>query len=93
MEVEITRITSKGHVVIPQDIRDKAGIEEGERFFVYVSDDSIVLKRTKHLEASIDIKKFNEVFGNMWRTAKQRGITSHDVESEIAAVRAKKNNA
>ena len=93
MDVEITKITSKGQVVIPQDIRDKAGIQEGERFFVYVSDDSIVLKRTKHLEASKDVKKFNEVFGDMWRTAKQRGITRQDVESEISALRAKKNNA
>lgn len=90
MEIEITKITSKGQVVIPQDIRNKIGIQEGERFFVYLSDDSIVLKRTKKIESASSIKKFNSVFNSMWKTAKKRGITQRDVEAEIEAVRAKK---
>ena len=52
MEIEITKMTSKGQVVIPQDVREEANIEEGEKFFVYISGDSIILKRTKNLKAA-----------------------------------------
>ena len=90
MEVDITKMTSKGQVVIPQDIRDKIGVQEGERFFVYISDDSIILKRTKKLEAAEGIKKFDIIFNSMWKTARKRGVTPSDVESEIKAVRALK---
>ena len=87
MEIEMTKITSKGQVVIPQQIRDKAGIVEGERFFVYNNKDSIILKRAKELEASKDIKEFENVFKSMWKTAKERKITKKDIEEEIKAVR------
>ena len=90
MEIDITKMTSKGQVVIPQDIRDKIGVHEGERFFVYANEDSIVLKRTKNLEAAKGIKKFDRVFNSMWKTAKKRGITQNDVENEMKAVRASK---
>ena len=93
MEIEMTKITSKGQVVIPQQIREKAGIAEGERFFVYNSEDSIILKRAKKLEASNDIKEFENVFKSMWKTAKERKITKKDIEEEIKAVRSNKINA
>jgi len=93
MEIEMTKITSKGQVVIPQQIREKAGIAEGERFFVYNSEDSIILKRAKKLEASKDIKEFENVFKSMWKTAKERKITKKDIEEEIKAVRSNKINA
>ena len=86
-------MTSKGQVVIPQDIRNEAGLTVGERFFVYFTDDSIILKRTKNLEESKEIERFHKVFCSLWKNAEKRGITPKDVESEIAAVRAKKRNA
>ena len=86
----MTKITSKGQVVIPQTIRDKARVREGERFFVYISDDSIVLKRLKNLEATKDIKEFESVFKSMWKTAKTKRIMKKDIEQEIMAVRSKK---
>lgn len=89
MEIEITKITSKGQVVIPQGIRDKEGIKEGESFFVYGDGDSIILKRTKKLKASKNIKEFEKVFKNSWKTAKEKGITKEDVVEEIKAVRNK----
>ena len=90
MEIEITKMTSRGQVVIPQDIREKAKIREGERFFVYGSGDSIILKRVKTLEATKDIEDFDKVFKSMWKTAKERKISKKDVEKEIRAVRQKK---
>ena len=90
MEIEITKMTSKGQVVIPQEIREKAKVREGERFFVYTSDDSIILKKTKDLEATKGLKEFNQVFQSMWKTSKARGMTKKDVEKEIKAYRSSK---
>jgi AbrB family looped-hinge helix DNA binding protein len=92
MEIEITKITSKGQIVIPQEIREKAKIAEGERFFVYQKDDSIILKRTKKLEASEGIEEFERVFKSAWKTAKERGITRKDVKEAITETRRKKRN-
>lgn len=93
MEIEITKITSKGQVVIPQDIREEADIEEGEKFFVYSSGDSIILKRTKNFKAVKSKKEFDRVFKNAWKKAKERGITRENVAEEIAAVRREKKKS
>ena len=90
MEIEITKITSKGQIVIPQDIREKVDIEEGEKFFVFTSGDSIVLKRTKDFKAAKSMEEFERVFKSAWKTAKSRAITKKDVEKEIKAVRTNK---
>ena len=89
MEIEISKITSKGQVVIPQDIRNRKGIKEGERFLVFDTDDSIIFKRIKNLEAKKDLTEFENVFKSMWKTTKERNISKKDIEKEIEEVRKK----
>nr|MBI4156882.1 AbrB/MazE/SpoVT family DNA-binding domain-containing protein [Candidatus Woesearchaeota archaeon] len=91
MDVEITKMTSRGQVVIPQDIRQSRGLKEGEKFLVYDTGDSIVLKRVKNLQKAKDIEEFEKTFSSMWKTAKTKGITKKDVTEEIKAYR--KENA
>jgi len=45
MDVEMTKISPKGQVVIPASIRDRMEISAGSRFAVYGTDDVIVFKR------------------------------------------------
>lgn len=87
MHIEVTKMTSKGQVVIPQDIREGKDIREGEKFLVYDIGDSIVLKRVKGLEKASTIDEFEEVFSSLWKTARARGISKKDGEKEIAAYR------
>ena len=91
MDVEITKMTSRGQVVIPQDIRQSKGLKEGEKFLVYDTGDSIVLKRVKNLQKAKDIEEFEKTFSSMWKTAKTKGIAKKDVTEEIKAYR--KENA
>ena len=91
MDVEITKMTSRGQVVIPQDIRQSKGLKEGEKFLVYDTGDSIVLKRVKNLQKAKDIEEFEKTFSSMWKTAKTKSITKKDVTEEIKAYR--KENA
>lgn len=87
MAIEITKMTSKGQVVIPQEMREEKGIKEGERFLVYDLSDSIVLKRVKNLEAAKSIDEFEKVFSSTWAVAKKSGVKEKDVEAEIASYR------
>ena len=87
MDIEIAKMTSKGQIVIPQDIRDHVGLREGERFLVFEADDSIILKRINHLEKAKNLKEFEAVFSSMWKTAKKHGVTRSDATKEIEAHR------
>lgn len=87
MTIEITKMTSKGQVVIPQEIREEKRIKNGERFLVYDLEDSIVLKRIRNLEAAKTIDEFEKAFRSTWATAKRKGVKERDVEAEIAAYR------
>lgn len=43
--LEVTSISSRGQIVIPQRIRERLGIIEGEKFIVVGEEDTIVLKK------------------------------------------------
>jgi AbrB family looped-hinge helix DNA binding protein len=91
MNIEITKMTSKGQVVIPQKIRNMKGIEDGERFLVYDTEDSIVLKRVKNLEKTKDVEEFEKTFAKTWKIAKKNNLTREDVNEEIKAYRKEKD--
>lgn len=42
--VATTKLSSKGQVVIPEDIRDQLGLKEGQRFVVFGHGDTVILK-------------------------------------------------
>lgn len=91
MSIEITKMTSKGQVVIPQGIRENKGLVDGEKFLVYDIDDSIILKRVRNLEKAKDREEFDRVFKSMWKTSKARGVTKKDIAEQVKSYR--KENA
>lgn len=91
MEIEITKMTSRGQVVIPQEIREKEGLKEGERFIVVDINGNIVLKRVKNLGAK-NIEDFESHFRALWKEAEVKGITEDDVQKEIEAYRKEKHD-
>ncbi len=59
MKIELTKMSSKGQVVIPQNLRNQMHVNEGSVFAVFGSDDAIVLKKIavpekKHLIADLE---------------------------------------
>ena len=89
--MDITKITSRGQVVIPQEIREKEGLREGEKLLVYDLNGTIILKRLEGLEAAKSVEDFEAILKSMWAKTKARGVTARDVEREIAAYRKEKN--
>ena len=91
MEIEITKMTSKGQIVIPQDIREEARLQEGEKFFVYELKGDIVLKRIKNMHKIKNLDELEKVFASLWKTARIKGITEKDVVRELAEYRKQKH--
>lgn len=58
-QIDITKMSSKGQIVIPQDLRK--GFSEGDKIVVIRSNDQIILKRAdkmdKQLEEDINVAK------------------------------------
>lgn len=75
MEVEITNTSSRGQIVIPQEIREKMGIKSGTKFAVYGRGDTIIFKRLE-LPTVKDFEKLAK-FGSTF--AKRKGIKEKDV--------------
>lgn len=54
--IDITKVTEKGQVVIPKEIRDKMGFKEGTRLIVVASGDAVVLQKVEAVAGKIRMK-------------------------------------
>ena len=48
----IVKISLKGQIVIPKDVRERLGIKAGGKLAVIVRDDEIILKKIERLDLS-----------------------------------------
>jgi AbrB family looped-hinge helix DNA binding protein len=46
---DVTKVSTKGQVVIPKEIREKLGILPGEKMILITRDEEIILKKAKRL--------------------------------------------
>ena len=84
MEVELTRVSEKGQVVIPSSLRRVMKIEKSDQFLVFGEGDTIVLKK---IEKPAFKKSFEQIAKPLQKAAKQVGLTRKDLENAIRDVR------
>lgn len=82
-EVALTRLSSKGQIVVPKGLRNLMGLEDGEIFAIYGEDDTIVLKR---LELPSE-KEFQRLLDWGENFAKKKGLTKTEVQKAIKEYR------
>jgi len=83
MAVSTTKMSSKGQVVIPDEIRRRMKLKEGAHFVVLGEGDTVVLKRVAP-PAAEDIR---ELLADAEKQAKQAGLTKADIHRAISDVR------
>jgi len=83
--MEFTKLSSKGQVVIPQEIREELSLKEGMPFAVTAQGDSILLKRIE-----IKTKSWDEVTKPFREAAKKSNFTEEDLNNLIQSVRVMK---
>jgi AbrB family looped-hinge helix DNA binding protein len=84
--VATTKMSSKGQVVIPEEIREELGLEAGTKFVVLGGKDSVMLK----VITPPDKVQFNKLLKEARALAKKEGLKKSDLEKAIKEVRAKK---
>lgn len=84
--VSITRISSKGQVVIPQEIREKLQVEEGGLLVVTQQGDSICMKKIEMPK----IKSWEEATKPFREAAKKSGFTKDDLDIIVEESKTKK---
>jgi len=83
--IEITSISSRGQVVIPQNLREKLGIHEGEKFIVIGEDNTIVLKKVE----MPSFKGFEKLLKKTREFVKKKNLKETDIEESIKEARKK----
>jgi AbrB family looped-hinge helix DNA binding protein len=77
-----TKLSSKGQVVIPEEVRKALGLEAGAQFVVTAQDDLVILKRI--VPAEVD---FAALLARLRTHARKAGLKRSDVKKATAAVR------
>lgn len=81
--VATTRMSSKGQVVIPEDVRKALGLEVGAQFVVMGDGDTVVLKRIA-VPAKSELRA---LIGRVRLQVRRSGIRPSDVGDAVRRVR------
>lgn len=84
MQVELTRISEKGQVVIPSSLRKEMGIKKSDQFLIFGDDGTVILKK---IEKDILKKTFNEIAKPLRKAAKNAELRKTDIVRAIKEVR------
>lgn len=79
-----TKLSSRGQVVIPEEIRKRLGLEPGDQFVV-VGEGNVVILKTVEPPKPTELKALMD---QVQEAARVAGITPDDVEQAIRDVRA-----
>jgi len=84
MTLELTRLSERGQIVIPTELRKGMKLKEGERFIVMGLGDTIILRK---LELSLERLRLKEMIRKSREAARKHGFTEKEVEKLIGETR------
>ena len=82
MVTAITKVSAKGQVVIPKDLRERLNLKEGDTLLVYSTDSMLVIRKVTKQETVLSI-----IAEPIRKKVKQLGITRKDVYKAIEQAR------
>jgi len=82
-EFEVTKMSSRGQVVIPQELRERMHLEEGSKFAVVGMEDTIILKKLEPPKW----KDFDKAISSLRKFGKEKGITERKIYKAVSEAR------
>lgn len=79
-ELKVSRLTSKGQVTVPKNIRKRLGLQEGDRVAFVEENDKIILKKAS-------VYTFDQLADEIASETEKLGVTEADVLQELERVR------
>ena len=80
-----TKLSSKGQVVIPEEIRQKLGLREGDQFVVIAENDVVILKTL----TPPSMKEFDSLIAHARQKARKTKLTKKSLKKIIKESRKK----
>ncbi len=81
VEASTTKVSSKGQVVIPVNVRRAARLRKGEKVLAIAIDETVVLKK-------IVDRSFEESLKPVWEKVRKMGLSEGDINALIEKARA-----
>jgi AbrB family looped-hinge helix DNA binding protein len=81
-----TKMSSKGQVVIPEDIRKRLNLKAGSQFVVVGDKDVVIFKSI----SQPSMEEFDKLIAEARRQAKEAGLKRSDVYTAITKARGRK---
>lgn len=78
-----TRMSSKGQVVIPEEVRNRLGLKAGTKFVVVAEGDVVILKTL----SAPSMDEFDELIAKARKQAKEAGLKKSDIKRALKEVR------
>ncbi|HUF08397.1 MAG TPA: AbrB/MazE/SpoVT family DNA-binding domain-containing protein [Rhodothermales bacterium] len=76
-------MSSKGQVVIPEEIRDRLGLKAGSQFVVVGEKDTVILKAI----SPPSMEEFDNLIAEAKRQGRRAGMKRSDITAAIAKAR------
>lgn len=84
--VDVTSLSSRGQIVIPQGLREKLKLHEGEKFTIIEVGGILMLRRLK----PITEREFDRLLRKTREHARKHGLTEKDMQDAIKKTRKKR---
>ena len=81
-----TKMSSKGQVVIPEEIRKQLGLEAGTQFIVIGDRDVVILKAL----SAPALAEFDDLISEARKKARKAGVRRTDVTDAVSKVKGRK---
>ena len=78
--IEMGKISSRGQIAIPADIRDRLGLREGEKVLFLTEGETLIMKK-------VVPKTFAEITKPLKEAAKKSGLKEKEVQRAIKRFR------
>ncbi len=85
-DLATTKLSSKGQVVIPDDVRKRLKLKTGTQFVVIGEDDVVILKTI----TPPSMNDFDSLIAKARKQGKEAGLKKSDIAAAIAKVRKQK---
>ena len=82
-EFDVTKMSSRGQIVIPQELRDRMNLEEGSKFAVVGMEDTIILKKLEPPKW----EDFDKAISSLRKFGKEKGINEKKVDKAVRDIR------
>lgn len=87
MEMETTKMSSRGQVVIPENVRTVVSASEGTLFAVVGSEDTIVLKKIGLPSKEALIRDLEKIAQEGRKRLESKGLKESDIPGMIRRIR------